>query len=33
VTAGRTLAVNLALLESNARLAAAISVRLSRPDS
>ena len=33
VTAGRTLEVNLALLESNARLAAAISVRLSRRDS
>jgi pseudouridine-5'-phosphate glycosidase len=32
-TGGRTLDVNLALLESNARLAAAISVRLARDDS
>lgn len=33
VTGGRTLDVNLALLESNARLAAALSARLAKADS
>ena len=33
VTGGRTLDVNLALLESNARLAAALAARLAKSDS